>query len=71
MGNFRGLTDSIERLGGSVGMSNSDQQWSPFIPYRGIIHPVFPQKVKPIAQRTSPSKDFPKNKRKKESNKLL
>ena len=68
---FRGWTDSIEKPGVSVGISNSDQKWMPLIMCSDIIHPGFPQEVEPIGPRTSPSKFSPKKKNHKESNKLL
>ena len=59
---FRGKTYSIEILGGSVGMSNSDQKCRPFITCSDIIHPGFYQKGKPVEPRTRPSKGTPRRK---------
>ena len=58
-------------MGGSLGMSNSDQNCRVFIQQRNIIHPGFPHKGKRIAQRNSPRKAFLRKKNQKESNKLI
>ena len=53
------------RMGGSVGISIPYQKWRPFISFRDIIHPLFPQKVECIARRTIPRKGSPKKKKNK------
>ena len=71
MENFRGLPGSIEIQGISVGMSNSNQNYRPFVPHRDIMHPVFSQIGKHIAPRTRRIKFFTNKKNHKESNKHL